>query len=226
MKVLVTRPEPGASATAAQLRRLGFEPVLLPCLKIARRAAKLPERPAAIIITSAQAIPALPENFCNIPCFCVGDATAARLREAGFLAVESASGDAKDLFRLITSRPIPGTYLLASGARQGLELAHQLRAAGLRVIRRSVYSATPLRVLPASLRATLTSGAIDKALFYSAETAKAFIALRPPATARIESLALSPAIAEVLQSLPWRAIRVALAPAEADLLALLQMSVR
>ncbi len=218
----MTRPEPGATATAAQLRGLGFEPVLLPCLRIKPRATQLPANPSAIIITSAQAIPALPEHFHQISCFCVGDATAMRMREAGFTSVESAAGDAKDLFRLIISRRIRGTCLLATGEKNGLELARQLRETGIKVIRRSVYSATPLRALPPGIRSALAAGAIDKALFYSAETAKAFIALHPPATAAMESLALSPAIAEVLQGLPWRAIRVALAPAEADLLALLR----
>ncbi len=223
MKILVTRPEPGAAATSAKLSQLGFEPVLLPCLTIKPRGVKnFPERPAAIILTSAQAIPALPENFRQIPCFSVGDATAAKLREAGFVSVESAAGDAKDLFRLITMRRISGPHLLAVGERHGLALARQLRATGIAVVRRTVYSARPLRVLPAEIRAALAAGEIGKALFYSAETAKAFIRLQPPATAQIESLALSPAIAEVLKRLPWRSIRVALAPAEADMLALLR----
>jgi len=222
LKLLVTRPEPGATATAAQLRRLGFEPILLPCLTIKPHAAKLPEAPSAIIITSTQALPALPASLHHISCFCVGDATAMRMREAGFKSVESASGDAKDLFKLIISRRIEGPHLLAAGERHGLELARQLREAGIDVIRRSVYSVTPLRALPAAIRTALAAGEIDKALFYSAESAKAFIALQPPATAQMESLALSPAIAQVLQGLPWRTIRVAVAPAEADLLALLR----
>jgi uroporphyrinogen-III synthase len=221
LKILVTRPEPGATATAAQLQRLGFEPILLPCLTIRPRRAKLPERPAAIIVTSAQAIPALPASFRNIPFFCVGDATAARLHEAGFASVESAAGDAQALFRLINARRIAGSYLMAVGERHGLGLARQLREAGIPVVRRCVYSAQPLRVLPAALRAALAAGEIDKALFYSAETARAFMRLGP-ATETMESLALSPAIADVLKGLPWRSIRVALAPAEADLLALLR----
>jgi len=119
-------------------------------------------------------------------------------------------------------RRISGPHLLAVGERHGLALARQLRATGIAVVRRTVYSARPLRVLPAEIRAALAAGEIGKALFYSAETAKAFIRLQPPATAQIESLALSPAIAEVLKRLPWRSIRVALAPAEADMLALLR----
>ena len=221
MKVLVTRPEPGASATAAQLVQLGFEPVVAPCLSIIPLSAKLPERPAAIVITSAQAIAGLPESFHKVPCFCVGDATAAKMREAGFASVESASGDAKNLFRLVMTRHVVGTHLLAVGERHGMALARQLRQAGVSVIRRTVYSAQPLRVLPSQVATAIAAGEIAAALFYSAETVRAFIRLQPGGTARIDALALSPAIADVLQGLPWRSIRVALAPTEADLLALI-----
>jgi uroporphyrinogen-III synthase len=59
-------------------------------------------------------------------------------------------------------------------------------------------------------------------LFYSAETARAFIRLKPPGTGRLEALALSPTVAAACQGLPWRRIRVALTPNEAALLALLK----
>ncbi len=217
----MTRPEPGASATAAHLVQRGFEPVLAPCLSIKPCGAKLPAAPGAIIITSGQAIPALPKHFHHIPSFCVGDATAARMRAAGFTSVESAGGDAADLYRLIAGRRIAGTHLLAVGERHGLALARHLRADGISVIRRTVYSARPLRVLPDAARAALAAGEIGKALFYSAATARAFIRLQPPGAESMEALALSPAIAHVLDGLPWRTIRVALAPTEADLMALL-----
>lgn len=221
MKVLVTRPEPGASQTAARLRDLGYEPVLAPCLSISRRNAALPETPAAIIITSAQAVAALPEAYQNIPAFCVGDATAGRLREAGFSSAASAAGDARDLFRLIMARNIPGTHLLAVGERHGLALARQLREAGVTVVRRTVYTAKPLRAFPAAAATVLAEGKIGAALFYSAESARAFIRLKPPGTEAIQAFALSQAVAAGLHGLPWAGIRVALAPTEADLLALL-----
>jgi uroporphyrinogen-III synthase len=222
LKVLVTRPEPGAAVAAAQLRRLGFEPVLFPCLTVEPIAARLPEQPGAILLTSGQAIPMLPAKFRSVPCFCVGDATAARLRESGFDAVESARGDADDLFALVTARRLAGTHLLAVGERHGLDLAARLRASGIRVIRRKLYRTRPVRVVPAAVRRALLAGEIGGALFYSAETARAFIGLQPPGTAQITALALSPAVAAACQGLPWRKIHVALAPDEAHLLALLR----
>ncbi len=222
MKLLITRPEPGASATACQVKKMGFEPVLAPCLTIEPLAAILPEHPAALLITSAQAIPMLPARLHSIPCLCVGDATAAKMRQAGFCSVMSASGDADDLLALVAAHNIGGTHLLAVGERHGMELARQLRAHGVKVLRRKVYTTRNLPVLPPAIRAALAAGEIKKALFYSAETAKAFIRLRPPGTGMMEALALSPAVAAQVQGLPWQSIRVALAPNESDLLALLK----
>jgi uroporphyrinogen-III synthase len=221
VNILVTRPEPGASATAARLKTLGHHPILLPCLTITPRAPKLPETPAAIIITSGQAIPALPAEYAALPVFCVGDATAARLRQAGFSSVLSAAGDAQDLFRLITAHRLPGTHLLAVGQRHGQQLARQLHAAGIAVLRRAVYAASPITSLAEPAKTALAADQIDAALFYSAETVRAFARLRPPRTETITAFALSPAVAAPLAGLPWSAIRVALAPTEADLLALL-----
>ncbi len=221
MKILITRPEPGASITAARLVSMGHEPILAPCLTITFTTTHLPDAPAAIIITSSQAIPALPDRYRHIMVFCVGDATANRLRAAGFTSVLSAHGDAKDLQKLITERRLPGTHLLAVGERHGMMLAWQLRAAGFKIIRRTVYRATYARSLPQAALRPLQSGEIATALFYSAESARAFIKLKPPGTANMTALALSPAVAAALDGLPWMKIRVALAPTEADLLAYL-----
>ena len=220
MKILVTRPEPGASATAARLVTMGHEPVLAPCLAITPLPARLPAHPGALIITSGQAIPALPANLRDIPVFCVGDATGGKLRAAGFSRVESAGGDSADLLRLVASRRLTGTHVMAVGERHGLALARQLREAGISVLRRKVYAARPLRVLPDAALRALREDEIDTALFYSAETARAFIRLAPSGTAKITACALSPAVARALDSLPWNKIRVALAPTEADLMAL------
>lgn len=223
MKVLITRPEPGASATAAMLRQRGLEPVLAPCLTIRKLPAHLPERPAAIVLTSGQAVSALPPHYRDTPCFCVGDATAARLGQAGFTAVRSAGGNSEDLLRLVVAYRIAGLHLLAVGRGNGLTFAAALRACGILVLRRTVYAARPVARLPKAVRAALAAGEITQALFYSAETARAFSRLRPE-TGQAEALAISPAAAEAVQGLPWRAIRVAVAPNESALLALLNES--
>jgi len=221
MKLLVTRPEPGASATAARLAAIGYEPVVLPCLTIRTTTPRLPEHPAALVITSGQAVPALPATLHHVPAFCVGDATATKMRQAGFTRVESASGNADDLARLVVARHLPGLHLLAVGERQGLTLARKLREAGIPVLRRKVYAVTPARHLPEPVATALEAGEISGALFYSAETARAFARLNPPGTAGVTAYALSETVAAALQDLPWARIRAAVVPTEADLMALL-----
>lgn len=221
MRVLVTRPEPGASATAARLEASGHASLLLPCLRIKTLAVRLPENPAALVVTSGQAVEALPARLHHVPVFCVGDATAAKLRHAGFLRVESAAGDADDLYRLITARKLIGLHVLAVGERHGLALLAKLRAAGVSAVRRKVYTVAPLRRLPDDIRAALAGGSVDAALFYSAETARAFGRLQPPGTAGMAAYALSGNVADALTGLPWAQIHAAVAPTEADLMALL-----
>jgi uroporphyrinogen-III synthase len=221
MKLLVTRPEPGASATAARLAAMGYEPVVLPCLNIRTTTPRLPEHPAALIVTSGQAVPALPAMLHHLPAFCVGDATATKMRQAGFTRVESASGNSEDLARLVTARRVKGLHLLAVGERHGLALASKLREAGIPVLRRKVYTVTPARHLPEPVAKALEAGEVAGALFYSAETARAFARLHPPGTAGITAYAISEMVADALQDLPWKQIRAAVAPTEADLMALL-----
>lgn len=217
----MTRPVSTAASTARRLRNLGHEAVFAPCLKITPRAAELPEHPAAIILTSSQAVPALPARFAALPAFCVGDVTAARLREAGFTNVSSAGGDAEDLLRLVVRHNLPGVHLLAVGAHLGFDLAARLTEAGVLVHRCVVYAAETADRLPEEARAALQARTIDAALFYSADTALAFNRLAPPHTECVLACALSAKIAVAVAGLPWRAIRVAVAPNEADLLALL-----
>ena len=221
MKLLVTRPEPGASATIARLAALGHEAIALPCLTISPITPHLPQQLAALLVTSGQAVPDLPSRLHNVPVFCVGDATAAKLRTAGFTSVESANGDAGALANLVLSRNLPGLHVLATGERLGQKLMISLRAAGISIVRRKVYKVTRLRTMPETIRAALKAGYFDGVLFYSAETAQAFLRLNPPRTDRLNAYALSQNIEKGLQEVPWNAIHVACAPTEADLMALL-----
>ncbi len=217
----MTRPDSTAAGTASRLRELGHEVVFAPCLTITPRPAELPDRPAALVVTSSQAVAALPARFSALPAFCVGDLTAVRLARAGFTNVMSAGGNAEDLLRLVAARRVPGLHVLPVGAHQGFDLAEWLTDAGIEVLRVVVYAAEPASALPPAALAAFATRTLDAALFYSAETALAFNRLAPPNTGRVLACALSARVAMAAAGLPWRAIRVAVAPNEADLLALL-----
>src|SRR5690348_946173 len=84
--ILITRPEPGASETAGRVAMLGYQPVLAPVLTVQSRGVSLPpaERVQAILVTSGNAIPLLPDTHRHLPLLAVGEATAARACAAGF----------------------------------------------------------------------------------------------------------------------------------------------
>lgn len=206
---------------------MGFEPVLAPALVVAaRRLGALP-RVQAVLVTSGNAIPALPQHLRTVRLLAVGDATARRARAAGFTAVASAGRDAAVLAalaaRLLDRRE--GPLLLAAGEGQGGALAAELRQAGFRVLRRVAYVARPARALPSAARLAMARSAVTHALFFSPASARASVRLlRGLPTAGITALAISAATEAALAPLKWAGIRVASSPDQEALLALLPPS--
>ncbi len=184
---------------------------------------------AATLITSGNALDALPPDYTSVPLLAVGNATAERARRGGFTAVDSADGDAEALAALVRRRfqPADGPLLLASGQRQGLGLAAALRADGYRVVRRVTYAARPASHLPDVAETLLRAGEPHVALFFSAETAGSYVRLVARAGLRdaiaySEAVAIGRSASMALKALPWRRIRVAERPTQDDMLALLQ----
>ncbi len=227
--MLVTRPEPRAAETAARLTALGFSPVLAPMLTIAARALQPSGRPQAVLVTSGNAIAALPADLHGLPLLAVGDATAARARGAGFADVRSAGRDAAALAGLAaaTLAPGDGPLLLASGEGQGMALAATLRGHGFAVWRRVAYAARPAGRLPDDARAALAGGALRAALFFSPLSARVFVTILQrdigdEVVRGIEAMAISRPTEAALRGLPWRRVRVASHPDQEELLSLLQ----
>jgi uroporphyrinogen-III synthase len=229
--VLITRPEPGATETAARIEALGLQPILAPLLEIRMAQPRLPppKRIQAVLITSGSAVAGLCNAYRDVPLLTVGDATAARARAAGFAHVLSAAGDAGALASLAASACNAGgpPLLVASGQRQGHELAADLRGRGFRVVRRVVYAAIPVATLPKVARQALIAGTVRAALFFSAETARHGVRLLQRAQLhglieRIDALAIGQPAAVALQALQWRRIRVAARPTQDAMLELLR----
>lgn len=227
--VLVTRPEPAASETARRLETLGRIPLIAPVLRIVPAATRLPppDEVQAVLVTSANALPGLAgHRGCRL--LTVGDATAAQALEAGFTDILSAGGDAVTLAALVEAECAPSglPLLLAVGVGEGGKLLAILLTAGFTVLRRETYAARPMERLPAAAVAALAAGQVGTALFFSGATVRAFIdllggVLPVSVVARVEALALSPSVAQALTPLPWRHIRVASAPNQDAILALI-----
>lgn len=229
--MLITRPHPACLATAARVAAMGLEPVIAPMLRVETLPAELPapDGVQALLATSGNALPALPPAWWAVPLLTVGDATAREARAVGFAAVRSADGDGRDLAGLAARlcRPDGPPLLLASGAGQGEALAAALSARGFAVLRREVYAARPASALPASAEAALALGRLRAGLFFSAETARAFVRLVLAAglASRVEPLdavTIGRPAGMALEPLPWRRIRVAARPTQDEMLALLR----
>jgi len=229
--VLITRPEPGATETAARVAALGLQPIVVPLLSINLLPTPLPPsgQVQAILVTSSNAIQALPASHRHLPLFAVGDATARRARSAGFEHVVSADGDAAALAALVAGSvdAHAGPLLLATGRLQGNPLAADLRRRGFAVVRRVIYAAEPVPSLPIAAGVALGTGTVRAAMFFSAETARTCVHLLQDAPLHeavrtVDALAIGKPAAVALEALPWRRIRVAARPSQDAMLALLR----
>lgn len=225
-QVLITRPEADGAETAQLVAARGFDPVLAPMLQVRPGVLAGAARFDAILLTSRNAVPALPPAWRTIPVLAVGGATAARARAAGFLHVRDADGDAADLATLVRRECAPGArLLLAHGRGQGRALQASLAAAGFRVQRRCAYAMVRAAAFPEAAAAALETGGVCAALFLSAETARAFVRLLPQklrgALAGVDAVAIGRPAADALAHLPWHHVRVSVRPTLDHVLGLL-----
>lgn len=232
-RVLVTRPEPGASRTAARLRELGFEPVVLPlsethALPVALEA--LPSTAAALLMTSANAVRHVPADMlrqlADLPCHVVGPKTAAAAREAGLSVVETGSGDARHLAERITPSLAGRTVVYLCGRVRSADFERFLAEQGVKVLPIETYDTLPIDY-PGKVVATGLSGRpVEAALLYSAKAAQAYSTLvqRPELARYFERtrvLALSARVAQAVSAVSPGRLAVATRPDENSLLALL-----
>ncbi len=229
--ILITRPEPMASETASRVAALGFTPVIAPMLEIRPVQATLPppETLQAVLVTSAVAIDMIPAAYHARPLLAVGDATADAARRAGFETVHSASADAQALaaFAVKLFSPDKGALLLAAREGLGEPLELDLNDRGFRVLRYAVYAIALPSALPSIAAASLGGDDLDAAMFFSADTARAFVRLVEAArlsdrVAQIDAVAIGKPTAVALERLPWRSVRIAAHPTQDEMLALLQ----
>jgi uroporphyrinogen-III synthase len=231
MRVLITRPRAEAAALAADLAALGHEVSIEPLLTIEPVAGVVPALAGAqaIVLTSANAVPALPATGVRLPVFAVGVATACAARARGWEEVHAAAGDARSLARLIGAhcRPAAGPLLHLAGAEVRPGLAKALVAAGFTLRRQTVYRAIAARGLSGPVIEALQRQAIDAVLLFSPRTATILVELiaahhLSACLGRTEAICLSAAVAAPCRRLEWRAVRVAPRPEVGSLLAQLE----
>lgn len=227
--VLVTRAEPGASATASRLRQLGYTPLMAPAFALRPRM-PWPDLAAhtagALAFTSALGVHAFAahERLRDIPVWAVGDATAAAAHAEGFGVVRAGPGDGQGLAHLMLADPEPPQDTLVTGHSEGaFDLAAALRSGGLRARFIPTYDAvdTPEPAPKAAL--ALQAPAPVGVLIHSRRAAEVLARwLRAnPARAPIHVAAISASASEPLKGLPWAGVWIAAQPTETALIAAL-----
>jgi uroporphyrinogen-III synthase len=228
-KVLVTRPEPGASATAERLMRMGFKAVVASVMRIEGTGGGIPDGPFdGIVVTSANALGGLTdisEAMKSLPVFCVGERTADAARRAGFHRAESAGGDARHLLTVLVGRFQSGTRVLyLAGSVRKPDVEDELGRHGIHCETVETYHAIPEREWPSVLLAGIRD--CDAVLHYSRAAVEAFLAVAgrsgfDPTGKSMHHLCLSEDVAEPLRRAGAFLIKVARTPNEDALFLLL-----
>jgi len=238
VRLVVTRPQPGADRTAAALRARGHAVLVAPLLRIeAIIDAEIAAGPfAAILATSANAAAAIARHkrFAELralPVFAVGDHSAQAMRAVGFADVRSAHGDLHDLADLVAAQLKRSAALLyLAGAERAGDLAGALSSRGFAVKSAVIYRAVAESTFAPAARAALAAGidgGIDGVLHFSRRSAEAYVnasraaSLGAAGLERPAHFCLSAQVAEPLARAGAAAVHIAAAPTEAALLALI-----
>ncbi len=230
MRVLVTRPEPGASETARRLVSAGHEAIILPLTGIVpMRPQRWPEPGAcdAVALSSANALrhsDGMPAGLLALPCFAVGDHTAKIARDMGFHDVRVAEGDASSLAVLCIQALTPGsTVVYPCGRVRKPELEASLRAEGIAVVAVETYDTAILPPRAAEEHALISRDFPAAVLFHSVLSVHAFAALveRLELRHRTVAVCLSARIASAAREVLRAEISIAEEPNDASMIACL-----
>ena len=229
MRLLLTRPKEDSDGLASALAGLGVESRIEPLLSVDFIGdAKVDlDGVQALLITSANGVRAFAhlERRRDIGVLAVGDASARAAREAGFTAVESASGDVDALAGLVKQRlnPKDGALLHVAGSVTAGDLAGLLERDGYTYKRAVLYSAGKAKALTLETVKAFRSGELDGVVFFSPRTAETFVSLARKARlqktcGKLTAFCLSPAVAAQVSALKWKAVETAEKPEQDSLL--------
>lgn len=217
LPLLVVRPEPGASRTAAAASVLGLSPRIVPLFALAPLAWHVPDPTAydALLLTSASAVrhagPGL-AALAQLPCHAVGAATAAAARAHGISPVHVGTAGAQPLV----------DAMVAAGARNILWLAGAERSANAagraRITPIATYAATAIADPPGWANAIAQPAVL---LLHSARAAQRAAWLAGPTRNQLIALAISDAVARAAGP-GWARCAVAARPSDGAMLAFAQ----
>lgn len=187
MRVLVTRPQPGADRTASRLAGRGHDAVVLPVTEaivdLEPLQAVRDRQWSALALTSANAAralaaaPAAVAGWRDVPVYAVGPRTATAVTKAGFAHVVPAEGDGGALAALVAASPGDAPVLYLAGEPRASRFERELTAAGKPFETIVVYRMRPRRISPAEADGLSLEMPFDATLFYSRASAETFFRL-------------------------------------------------
>jgi uroporphyrinogen-III synthase len=184
--ILITRPQPEAEATAAQLRASGYDCIISPVIERAPACNYLEmlqnycASPINIIASSGYSVKLLSnyKQALKIPLYLTGEKLATQAKKLGFEQVYYASGSAGALIAYMSDNASQNSdYLYLHSNHQAVDVVSRLGKAGFRVQGLEIYQTQQATILTNEAMAALQQNQIDRVLLYSAMSARAFIAL-------------------------------------------------
>lgn len=207
-RLVVVRPDPGASETVVRARTLGIDVVAMPLFVVAPVEWQVPaaERYDALLLTSANAVrhagPGLAE-LSGLPVLAVGSATAEAARAAGFTIKQTGAGGIADL---LAATPADARLLHLAGRDRVEFTAHQVIETVIVYESRAV-SGPDLSILAAAVVALHSPRAARQVASFTLDRSA------------ITLVALSPAVAFAAGA-GWASVATAPVPTDDALLAL------
>jgi uroporphyrinogen-III synthase len=213
--LLMTRPPEATDRFVAALPpavRARLNLVVSPLLEIVTTATAIDHGDArGLIFTSVNGVAAAATltGRRDLPCHCVGDVTAAAARAAGW-AAQAVGENAEAMIAALIADPPPAPLLHLRGAHGSGDVTGRLTRAGIETRVQTIYDQ---RLLPLTAQAMALLDGPDPVIapIFSPRTARQF-ANMARGGAPLYLVALSPAVAEPLETLAFRALDVAAHP--------------
>lgn len=238
-QVLITRPAAAAQVWRIALALRGIGSMIEPLLHYQAVPSRLPVMDyQAVLFTSAagvQHLPyaALPADWPDWPCYCVGQATARAARQQGWRQAMAHGANAMDLAAWViqSTTPARGALLWPCGVHRQPEPQASLGQQGFTLQPWVVYEALASTALSQNGQSALRQRRLRAVLLTSERSARLFADLLRQAgllesCRTMTALCLSPAVAAAAAELPWAEVLCAPTPQEDALLSVLQNQLR
>ncbi|MDR3423816.1 MAG: uroporphyrinogen-III synthase [Alphaproteobacteria bacterium] len=233
--ILLTRPRAASERWALRLTQRGFACVVEPLLTIKPTDSSRPDGDfQAVMMTSAHAAEIAGglkdkiADLLSLPCFCVGAATGEAARGVGFANIYCGDSDSAALAHRAAAMLGEKTKPLLHIAGEDVcgDAQNILAEKGFVLTRWPVYRAAAAADFTPSTRALFARGDIAALPVFSPRTARILVSIieknrLTQACSTINAVGLSQAVADVLQIVPWRRLRVAASPDDDQIFACL-----